>query len=145
MKLLYDASALLNLIRRLGEDSLESLRGNYILTLTPYEVANALWKEAVLLHRITAEEARSLLSFVSTAYKLLIYVKPVDMLLVLRVACDLEITCYDSAYVVASHEQEACLVTDDDKLRKRIQKRKEQIVKILGREPVLIRSADIGK
>ncbi|RLE90669.1 MAG: hypothetical protein DRJ55_06640 [Thermoprotei archaeon] len=145
MKLLYDASALLNLIRRLGEDSLESLRGNYILTLTPYEVANALWKEAVLLHRITVEEARSLLSFVSAAYKLLKPVKPANMLLVLRVACDLKITCYDSAYIVASHEQEARLVTDDDKLRKRIQKRKEQIVKILGKEPVLMHSTDIGK
>jgi len=52
MRLLYDASALLNFIRRLGEDSLESLRGNYILTLTSYEVANALWREAVLLRRI---------------------------------------------------------------------------------------------
>jgi len=67
------------------------------------------------------------------------------MLLVLRVACDLEITCYDSAYIVASHEQEARLVTDDDKLRKRIQKGKEQMVKILGKEPVLMRLTDIGK
>ena len=62
MKLVFDASALLNLIRNHGQDALEYLRGNYVLTLTPYEVGNALWKEAVLLNRVSIDEALLLLT-----------------------------------------------------------------------------------
>lgn len=38
----FDASALLNLIRFTGSNALDYLKGNYTLTLTPYEVGNAL-------------------------------------------------------------------------------------------------------
>ena len=57
MKYLFDASALLNLVRRLGEESLKILEENYILTLMIYDVGNALWREARLSRRLTMDEA----------------------------------------------------------------------------------------
>jgi len=52
MSALLDASALLNIVRSLGRDSLDYIRGCYELTLTPYEIGNAVWKEATLLKRV---------------------------------------------------------------------------------------------
>ncbi|MEL9940845.1 MAG: hypothetical protein QW348_08495 [Ignisphaera sp.] len=51
MKLLFNASALLNILRIPGEK-----------TLTPYEIGNTLWKEATLLNRISLEETTQLLN-----------------------------------------------------------------------------------
>ncbi|WP_153801433.1 hypothetical protein [Hyperthermus butylicus] len=47
-RLLFDASALLNIIRG-SVDPLAVLEGGYLLDLTLYEVGNAVWKEAKLL------------------------------------------------------------------------------------------------
>ena len=144
MKLLFDASALLNLVRRLGGGSLEYLRGGYMLTLTPYEVANAVWKEAALLRRLSLGEAESLLASVSAAYGLLEAVEPSDAGLTFRLAYALRLTYYDASYVVASQERGAALVTDDEKLRSRVQGRREEVGELLGGEPPIIRSTDLG-
>ena len=58
--MLMDASAILKLVRTGKELALDLLEGNALLTLTPYEVGNALWKGAKLLGRITLEEAMEL-------------------------------------------------------------------------------------
>ena len=71
MRLVFDVSALLNIIRLLGSDALSYLKGNYILTLTLYEVGNALWKEATLLNRISVDEALSVIDSVSQVCKIL--------------------------------------------------------------------------
>ena len=46
MKLLYDASALLNIIKILGEEVIKYLRGSYILTLTLYEVGECIMERS---------------------------------------------------------------------------------------------------
>ncbi len=143
MKLLFDASALLNLTRRLGGDSLRHFRDNYILTLTPYEVANALWKEAVLLRRISLGEAETILTSISAVYKLMEVVEPLDRALSLRLAYALGLTYYDASYVVASHERGARLVTDDKKLQIRLRNQRSKVRELLGKEPPLIQSIDI--
>ncbi|OYT49101.1 MAG: hypothetical protein B6U85_00055 [Desulfurococcales archaeon ex4484_42] len=58
MKVLLDASALLNIVRALGSEALDYIEGCYELALTPYEVGNAIWKEATLVKRITIDEAQ---------------------------------------------------------------------------------------
>ena len=45
MKLLFDASALLNIIRLRKQDAYRLLKGNLTLSLTRYEVGNALWSK----------------------------------------------------------------------------------------------------
>ena len=134
MKLLFDASALLNLIRILGEDSVKYLRENYILTLTPYEIGNALWKEATLLGTISIDEALTLLSYANRLYRILHMISPTNQPLVLRIAHTLRITYYDSAHIAAATENNLALVTDDEKLSKRIKTHRDSIHKLLHKE-----------
>ena len=143
MKLLFDASALLNIVRMLGEKSLPYIKGSYALSLTPYEIGNALWKEATLLNRISLKEATQLLSAIDYLLKYLNIVEPRDKGLALEVAHNLDITYYDASYIIAACELGAELVTDDNKLRKRVEEGRETLRKILGREVALRTSTGI--
>ncbi len=143
MKLLFDASALLNIVRELGPEAIKHLRGSYILTLTPYEVGNALLKESLLLRRITVEEALTLLSIAKDLGRVVRAVEPSDTGLVLRLAHELRATFHDSSYVATASELEAILVTDDEDLRRKVRERGEIITKILGRVVTTLSSRDI--
>lgn len=134
MKFVFDASALLNLIRLAGSDAFNYLNGNYISSLTLYGVGNALWREAALLSRISVGETYSLLELINNMCKILNnIVNPRDNLVTLKLACELKITYYDASYIVASHELDAALVTDDEKLRKKIRLGEKIISRILGK------------
>ncbi len=81
MSLLFDSSALLNLIRMIGGSSIRYLRGNYVLSnyvlsLTPYEIGNAVWKEATLLKTISINEALALLQYIDKLYSFLPVISP---------------------------------------------------------------------
>ena len=78
MKYLFDASALLNLVRRLGEESLKILEENYILTLTIYEVGNALWRETRLLRKLAIEETEKIMRAIITLIKFMQVTEPRD-------------------------------------------------------------------
>ncbi len=145
MKLVFDSSALLNLIRTIGSSAYKYLKGNYILTLTPYEVGNALWKEATLLNRISIDEALLLLSLTNNIFNILHIVAPHDTSLVLNLAHELNITYYDASYVVVSYELDAKLVTDDKKLKKRIQESRDVLTKILGKGIILYTTEELIK
>ena len=145
MRFVFDSSALLNIVRVLGADALGYLRGNYILTLTLYEVGNALWKEATLLRRITAEEAATLLNIISNTCRMLSIVAPEDPLKALKLACALKITYYGSAYVTVACKQNATLVTDDRKLREKIREKEEAVAKVLGGKVNAISTDDLVK
>ncbi|MGC8932778.1 MAG: type II toxin-antitoxin system VapC family toxin [Candidatus Methanodesulfokora sp.] len=139
----FDASALLNIIRSLGPDSFSYLRGNFILTLTPYEIGNALWREATLLSRISIEEALSTLDLINSLYKILKIVSPNNILLILDLANKLRITYYDSSYLVASHELDAELVTDDEELRRKVQENGDLITDILRKEIKILSTKEL--
>ena len=113
MKYLFDASALLNLVRRLGEESLKILEENYILTLTIYEVGNALWRETRLLRRLTIDEAEAIMRAIITPIEFMQVIELQDPIEVLRISNEIEITFYDAAYVVAALRRGLILVTDD--------------------------------
>jgi len=92
MRYLFDTSALLNIIRDLGSDSLALLRDGYVLPLTIYEVGNAMWKEATLLNRISIEEALLTLRHVkNTVNKFMKTVDLEDANLALKLAHQLKI------------------------------------------------------
>ncbi len=133
MRILFDASALLNIIRALGDKSLSYIREGYELTLTPYEIGNALWKEVTLLRRISVSEALTLLKFLSIiCEKYLVTIDPQDRVSILKLAHALKLTYYDASYVVAANEHEALLVTDDTKLRESIKLHKDMVKRTLG-------------
>ncbi len=143
MKLLFDASALLNLIRLLGPEALSYLRGGYILTLTPYEAGNALWREATLMRRITVNDALLLLDLLESAYKVLNAVSPRSPSPTLKLAHRLRVTYYDASYIAAAYELDVGLVTDDEKLRRKVNRSRAAILEVLGREVRLLSTSDI--
>ena len=133
MKPFFDASALLNIIREHGSGSLDIIEGGYILTLTPYEIGNAIWKEAVLHGRISIEEAEELLGHLSIIYKYMKIIEPRDQEKTLRIAAALRITYYDASYIAAASELNTILVTDDGKLIKTLEKKEAELNKVLGK------------
>jgi len=143
MKYLFDASALLNLVRRLGEESLKILEENYILTLTIYEVGNALWRETRLLRRLTIDEAEEIMRAIITLIKFMQVTEPQDPIEVLRVSNEIETTFYDAAYVVTALRRGLILVTDDRRLAARIERHRDMILKEYGEELHVIRSTEL--
>jgi len=143
MKYLFDASALLNLVRRLGEESLKILEENYILTLTIYEVGNALWRETRLLRRLTIDEAEEVMRAIITLIKFMQVIGPQDPIEVLRISNEIEITFYDAAYVVTALRRGLILVTDDRRLAARIERHRDMILKEYGEELHVIRSTEL--
>ena len=142
MKYLFDASALLNLVRRLGEESLKILEENYILTLTIYEVGNALWRETRLLRRLTIDEAEAIMRAIITLIKFMQVIELQDPIEVLRISNEIEITFYDAAYVVAALRRGLILVTDDRRLVARMERYRDTILKEYREELHMIRSTE---
>ena len=133
MKPLFDASALLNIIREHGSKALDLTEGGYILTLTPYEIGNAIWKEAVLHNRIKVDEAKELLKQISTIYKYMKTIDPGNQEKTLHIAAALRITYYDASYITAASKLNTILVTDDSKLIKTLKKKEAKLNKIHGK------------
>ena len=134
MRLLYDASAILNIIRSLGEDAIKYIKGNFILSLTPYEIGNALWKEASLLGTISVDDALSLLKDIRKIYDLLDMIMPKNQFITLKVALLMKITYYDSAYIIAAAENNLTLVTDDMELINKMKSNEDELYKLLQRK-----------
>lgn len=134
MSLLFDASALLNIIKLHGDDVYRILKSNLTLSLTKYEIGNVLWKEALLLRRISIGEALEAIQLLENILKVMNIINPRSSDLVLKLAYELQITYYDSSYIVSAAENNAKLVTDDTKLIEKIQERKDIINDVLKKE-----------
>ncbi len=143
MRLLFDASALLNIIRLRKQDAYRLLKGNLTLSLTKYEVGNALWKEALLLKRVSIDEALETMSLLDRVLKIMETVNPTNPYLTLNLAYKLQTTYYDASYIVASTEKNAKLITDDTKLTRKVEEYMNTIHKILGRKPEISSSNKI--
>jgi len=143
MKYLLDASALLNIVRRLGEKSLRILKENYILTLTIYEVGNALWRETKLLKKLTTDEAEEIMKAVIALTKFMQIIGSEDPVEVLKMSNRIGVTFYDAAYVVEALRRNLTLVTDDKKLTAKIEKHRDIILKEYGRKLDVIRSTEL--
>lgn len=143
MNLLFDSSAILNTIRNMGGNAISILKSNYILTLTIYEIGNAIWKEAKLQKRIELNEALILLNNISrilSKMRMIVIDNPAK---VLRVAYLMRITYYDASYITAIAENNLILVTDDRKLLNKIGEREEILKKIFKTEIRVITSSKL--
>jgi len=143
MNLLFDSSAILNTVRNIGGNAISILKSNYILTLTIYEIGNAIWKEAKLQKRIGLNEALILISNISrilSKMRIIVIDNPAK---VLRVAYLMRITYYDASYIMATAENNLILVTDDRKLLNKIGEREEILKKIFKTEIRVITSSKL--
>ena len=111
---LYDASAILNLVKR-GE--LRVFLGGHTLDLAIYEVANAVWKECCLLGKIKIERAYKVIELVSRIFDVLNLhsVKGFEKE-VMDIAVKEGVTFYDASYMYMAMRNKLTLVTDDRKL-----------------------------
>ena len=118
MTLLFDASALANLIIKRGQRALEVTKGNFSLDLAGYEIGNALWRLCLLEKKISQDEAEGFLSTVSDFLGLLQLVSfaELDPKRIFNLAFSERLTFYDASYVVAAETMTMTLVTDDDRL-----------------------------
>ena len=143
MRYVLDSSALLNIVRTLGSRALPRIKGSYTLTLTPYEIGNALWKEATLLKRVTLSESTYILSTVMQLLKFLHVVEPRNVELTLNIGYKLKITYYDASYIVVAYELNASLVTDDYRLKRRVEESSRDLQEVLGGKMALLTSNEI--
>jgi len=129
MNILFDASAFLNIIRKEREKAYNILVNSYVLTLTPYEIGNAIWKEAKLQKRISLKEALELLNAI---FKVMRKIKIIEVKYknkVFKIAYTLRVTYYDASYIVAAAENNLILVTDDEKLLNKLKESEKILVK----------------
>jgi len=143
MKYLFDASALLNLVRRLGEKALKILEGNYILTLTIYEIGNALWRETSLLKKLTIDAAEEIMKAVIALTKFMQVTDPENHIEILEMSNKMGITFYDMAYVIMALRMNLTLVTDDKRLVAKIEKHQDMILKKYREKLRIIGSAKL--
>jgi len=134
MRLLFDASALLNTMRLYRHEAYKILKSNLILSLTRYEIGNALWKETLLLKRLSIEEALEAASLLDKVLRIMVTADPQNSSLTLKLAYGLQMTYYDASYIVASAENNARLITDDVKLTKKVQENTDIINGMLGKK-----------
>ncbi|MGB9717833.1 MAG: type II toxin-antitoxin system VapC family toxin [Thermoproteota archaeon] len=133
MKIIVDANKLISCL----------LKDSLTLSLAKYEVGNPLWKEALLQKRISIQEAFETMLLLNKVLKIMGTVNPSNDGMVLKLACELKATFYDASYIAASIENNSRLVTDDEKLTRKIRENANTIVKILGHKTEAPSSSNI--
>lgn len=118
MTLLFDASAITNLIIAQGSKALRKTRGNFALDLTAYEIGNAIWRLCLLERKIGLSEASELLGsavdFLGQLQQ--IRLEELNSNHILDIGVSKRITFYDASYVVAAETRRLTIVTDDERL-----------------------------
>jgi predicted nucleic acid-binding protein len=123
-ELLFDANAIYRLIRELPDDAIEKLVEGSTIYLAYYEIGNAIWRECLLLKRISKEDAEKSLNFIYTLLDQM-HIASLDndsATAILNTACKFNLTFYDSAYLTEAKKSNKTLVTDDKKLAKAAEK-----------------------
>ena len=117
---LFDASSI---VRALKEIRLAPLGNQALQWLTVYEVMNAFWKEAYLLHKLEASEADSLVNVFTELIQEMIVLEPRGLEQdIFRIAISKKITVYDASYVALAAKHNLTLVTEDKNLSRKVSK-----------------------
>jgi predicted nucleic acid-binding protein len=119
-QLLFDSNIIYRVIRELPQGAVEKLVEGSTIYLAYYELGNALWRECLLIKKISVDEAVKSLDLM---YLILgsMHVASLDNEIgreVLQIAHKFNLTFYDTAYLVEAKKSGKTLVTDDHKLAK---------------------------
>ncbi|MEM3948945.1 MAG: type II toxin-antitoxin system VapC family toxin [Zestosphaera sp.] len=111
---LYDASAILNLVKR---GKVRVFVKGCTTDLAIYETINAVWEECYLLKRIRVETAYGLVELLSKIFNILdLHTVGSSEKDVLEIAMKEGISIYDASYIYIATQNKLTLVTDDKKL-----------------------------
>jgi len=111
--MLFDSSAIINLC---GERKIDKLLEGSTLSLAPYEVGNAVWRQVHIHGAITVEEGSTVLDTVAEVIKRMERMEVESPLEILRIAVEEDLTYYDASYLHTAMRNNLTLVTDDKKL-----------------------------
>jgi predicted nucleic acid-binding protein len=114
----FDSSSIYALLTK---GKIELLGGNYTVFLAKLELGNIVWKEVFLHKRISREEGLRLLSFISKVLNTM-NLEDVNCKETEEIALDYDITFYDASYVWLARKLDLPLVTEDNKLRKAVER-----------------------
>jgi predicted nucleic acid-binding protein len=114
---LLDSSAILNLFRVRGKAAMPILAQSSTLSLTPYEIGNALRTEAYLRRTTTPEKAERALTDIMLLLGLteIIHPDPREAAETLRIAGKNSLTYYDASYLHTAMKGQG-LATEDSRL-----------------------------
>jgi len=117
MSLIFDTSSIFEALIR---ENVRVLSNNYTVEIARYELGNILWRR-ILLGDLDEEEYVRLANLIKMTLKLL---KIIDIECheteILKMAKKFKITFYDSAYVFFAKTKKIPLVTEDEKLKRKI-------------------------
>lgn len=120
MKMLVDASALVNIVKRA---EMSKLREAITLDLALYEALNAVWKEHSKLKKIDLETALNFATLIQKTFNIIDKTSIEGMEEeTFNTACKHKLTIYDASYVSLALKKGLTLVTDDKKLAEKIGK-----------------------
>ena len=115
---IFDASAIYALI---GSKRFALFAEGFTLHLARYELGNILWKEVHIHKRMKLEEERMLSEIAEGVFENIeIHDIAGKIDAIFHLADKYSISFYDAAYVYLAKEKNAILVTDDEKLIKKI-------------------------
>ena len=119
-QLLFDSNVIYRLIREQPQDAVEKLVTGTTIYLAYYELGNALWRECLLLKRISIEEAKKSLDLM---YSILDSMQVASLdnekgSEIVDTAYKFNLTFYDTAYLIEAKNSHNILATDDVKLAK---------------------------
>ena len=112
---ILDVSAIVNLAIQGGERVVDLVKGLVTLELAFYESGNGVWKLCSLKHKMTREQATTLIETVSNLLAMM-KTPSYDELLpgeILQLAFDEKRTYYDTTYTQAGKAKGLSLVTND--------------------------------
>jgi len=125
----FDSSSIYALLTK---GKIELLGGNYTVSLAKFELGNIVWKEVFLHKRINREEGLRLLSFISKVLNTM-NLEDVNCKETEEIAMDYGITFYDASYVWLARKLDLPLITEDNKLRKAV----ERELKVLSVDEII--------
>lgn len=123
MKLLFDTSAIINLIQQLEEKAVPLLTDQFTLDLSFYEAGNVVWK---LNYRKTLSitDTIELLGRIQKIWDFMQVIKynPLTLQKIYEFAVKYTISFYDASFLFQAVNLNAILITDDFKLQNKIPK-----------------------
>jgi len=119
LKAVLDASTIITLVKRHGEDSISILKGSNTIALAPYEIGNMLRTETQLTRTLTTAEADRLLYILYRILAVATIEAPTnadEAITILNTARETGISYYDAAYLTEAKKKRLPLATEDRRL-----------------------------
>lgn len=116
---LLDSSAIILILKRLQEESIEVLEGKVTLNLAIYEINNVIWRQCVLEDLISPKEAINRAEEIAQILEIMKIEdikSSVELGETMKQAIEQKLTFYDASYLQVAKSRGYTLVTEDKKL-----------------------------